>query len=137
MWPSFSLCACRILKIRSCLVRPLAPGRSRVRAIFVSSVMFFSLSSAMVMVTYKGIVKRGVAQGRLPTARARGGAGSGSPPLCLRNVFRLGKQCRPLRIGNPIQYFVHGFLDAGIRLMELTRSLRRKLAEHITVSHCM
>jgi hypothetical protein len=99
--------------------------------------MFFSLSSAMVMVTYKGIVKGRVAQGRLPTARARGGAGSGSPPLCLRNVLRFRKQCRPLRIGDPIQYFVHGFLDAGIGLMELPRSLGRKLAEHITVTHCM
>src|SRR5262249_27261883 len=118
---------------RSCLRRPLAPGRSKVRAIFVSSVIFFSLSSAMVMVTYKEF-SRGVRSGRLPTARARGGAGSGSPPLWLRNVLRLGNQCRPLRIGNPIQYLVHGFLDAGIRLMELPRSLRRKLAEHITVS---
>src|ERR1035438_4165980 len=51
MCPSFSLCAWRILKIRSCLRRPLAPGISRVRAMRLSSVMFFSLSSAMVMFT--------------------------------------------------------------------------------------
>src|SRR5215470_15022034 len=38
--------------MRSCLRRPLAPGRSRVRAIFVSSVMFFSFSSAIVIFTY-------------------------------------------------------------------------------------
>src|SRR5262249_40576962 len=50
MWPSFSLCACRILKMRSCLRIPLAPGRSKVLAILVSSVMFFSFNSAMVMV---------------------------------------------------------------------------------------
>src|SRR5262249_25828482 len=50
MCPSFSLCAWRILKMRSCLRRPLAPGRSSERAILVSSVMFFSFSSAMVMV---------------------------------------------------------------------------------------
>src|SRR5215475_3672025 len=49
MWPSFSLCAWRILKIRSCLRRPLAPGRSKDRAILVSSVIFFSLSSAIVI----------------------------------------------------------------------------------------
>src|SRR5579864_6238517 len=49
MCPSFSLWACRILKMRSCLRRPLAPGRSRVRAILVSSVIFFSLSSAIVI----------------------------------------------------------------------------------------
>src|ERR1700691_3735134 len=50
MWPSFSLCACRILKIKSCLRIPLAPGKSKVLAILVSSVMFFSFSSAMVMI---------------------------------------------------------------------------------------
>src|SRR5579859_8257353 len=38
--------------MRSCLRRPLAPGRSRVRAILVSSVIFFSLSSAMVIVCH-------------------------------------------------------------------------------------
>src|SRR5438477_11645070 len=52
MCPSFSLWACRILKIRSCLRSPLAPGSSRERAMRVSSVMFFSFSSAMVMITY-------------------------------------------------------------------------------------
>src|SRR5579863_10440291 len=50
MCPSFSLCACRILKMRSCLRSPLAPGSSKVLAILVSSVMFFSFSSAMVMI---------------------------------------------------------------------------------------
>src|SRR5579862_7412496 len=49
MCPSFSLCACRILKIRSCLRSPLAPGSSKDRAILVNSVMFFSFSSAMVI----------------------------------------------------------------------------------------
>src|SRR5581483_4636233 len=137
MWPSFLLCACRILKIRSCLRRPLAPGRSRVRAIFVSSVVFFSFSSAMVMVTYMGISARGVNQGRLPTAWARGGAGSGSSSLCFRNVVRFGQHGRSLRIGDPIQHFVHGFLDSGVRLMELPRSFRRKLAEHITITQNM
>src|SRR6266849_5372300 len=56
MCPSFSLCACRILKIRSCLRSPLAPGSSKDRAILVSSVIFFSFSSAMVIFTYVWIV---------------------------------------------------------------------------------
>jgi len=51
MCPSFSLCAWRILKMRSCLRRPLVPGISRERAMRLNSVMFFSLSSAMVMFT--------------------------------------------------------------------------------------
>src|ERR1700691_2007753 len=55
MCPSFSLCACRILKMRSCLRSPLAPGSSRDRAILVSSVIFFSFSSAMVICTYEVI----------------------------------------------------------------------------------
>src|SRR5262252_1215890 len=58
MCPSFSLCAWRILKMRSCLRRPLAPGRSSWRAILVSSVMFFSLNSEIVIVTYGDLLLR-------------------------------------------------------------------------------
>src|SRR5207302_8439093 len=75
MWPSFSLCACRILKIRSCLRKPLAPGRSRVRAILVSSVMFFSLSSAIVNLSptgFLGEARNAVQRGKGFAARARG-----------------------------------------------------------------
>src|SRR5208282_471687 len=62
MCPSFSLCACRILKMRSCLRSPLAPGSSKDRAILVSSVMFFSFSSAMVIFTY-GVFSGGILSG--------------------------------------------------------------------------
>src|SRR6202451_1117222 len=89
MWPSFSLCAWRILKIRSCLRSPLAPGKSKVLAILVSSVMFFSFNSAMVMyhlnprspklvrlsavVSVRGrFSKRRVTQGRQHQAGRRG-----------------------------------------------------------------
>src|SRR5580692_4105746 len=58
MCPSFSLCACRILKMRSCLRSPLAPGSSKDRAILVSSVIFFSFSSAIVICTYEGFFLR-------------------------------------------------------------------------------
>src|SRR5208282_2898874 len=51
--------ACRILKIKSCLRSPLAPGSSKDRAILVSSVMFFSLSSAMVIFTYVDFLREG------------------------------------------------------------------------------
>src|SRR5215475_15087425 len=135
MWPSFSLCAWRILKIKSCLRSPLAPGRSKVRAILVNSVMFFSLSSAMVMFTYREYSKGGGQDNY--TALARGGAGSGSPPLCLRNVLRFCQNRCALRIRNPVQNFIHSFLNAGIGLVKLTRSLGRKLAEHITVPQSM
>src|ERR1700722_20170158 len=60
MWPSFSLWAWRILKIRSCLRRPLAPGISRVRAMRLSSVIFFSFNSEMVIFTYGGKLWRGL-----------------------------------------------------------------------------
>src|SRR5690348_10916588 len=49
MWPSFSLCACRMRKMRSCLRMPLAPAISSERAIRLNSVMFFSLSSEIVI----------------------------------------------------------------------------------------
>ena len=62
MWPSFSLWAWRILKIRSCLRRPLAPGISRVRAMRLSSVMFFSFSSEMVIFYLRWDVNGGVAR---------------------------------------------------------------------------
>jgi hypothetical protein len=91
----------------------------------------------MVMVTYwkfsRGVAKRKISY----TARARGGADSGSPPLCLRNVLRLREDCLPLRVCNPIQDLVHGLLDTGIGFMEFPRSLRRKLAEHISVTQSL
>jgi hypothetical protein len=91
----------------------------------------------MVMVTYWDF-QGGSRKGRFHyTARARGGAESGSPPLRLRNIFWLGKDCLPFRVRNPIQDFVHGLLDTGIGFMELPRSLRRKLAEHIPVTQSL
>src|SRR5882757_9374796 len=59
MCPSFSLCACRILKIRSCLRRPLVPGISRPRASFPSSWIFFSFNSEIVIVTCQELVDIG------------------------------------------------------------------------------
>ena len=56
-----------------------------------------------------------------------------SPPLCLNKMFWLRQNRLALRACNPIQNFVHGFLDSSVRLMELTGSLRGKLAKHITV----
>jgi hypothetical protein len=56
-----------------------------------------------------------------------------SPPLCLNKMFRLRQNRLPFRGCNPVQNFVHGFLDAGIGFVELPRCLRGKLAEHITV----
>src|SRR5512143_3352483 len=89
MCPSFSLCACRILKMRSCLRRPLAPGSSKDRAILVSSVMFFSFSSAMVIITYGMVSWGGFSQDRIGLAAvwAHGGAVSGGPPLCFSKVL--------------------------------------------------
>src|SRR5215469_4083455 len=117
---------------------PLAPGRSSERAIFVSSVMFFSLSSAMVIGHLRriGIIRAGSknCSGEFDQIKAgRRGWLLSSPPLCLNKMFRLRQYRLPFRACDPIQYFVHGFLDSGIRLMELPGSLRGKLAKHITV----
>src|SRR6266404_6223703 len=137
MWPSFSLWAWRILKIRSCLRNPLAPGRSKDRAILVSSVIFFSLSSAMVINHLREDFSKGGTKQRRIHRRAGRRAKLRGPPLCLSEMFRLGQNRLPLRACNPIQDFVHGLLDSGVGLVKLTGSLRCKLTEHITVPQSM
>src|ERR1700730_5347807 len=127
MWPSFSLCAWRILKIRSCLRSPLAPGKSNDRAILVSSVIFFSLSSAMVINHLRGDFVGGYAKREGSISGAEGGPNLGSPPLCLSTMSRFGQTRLPLRARNPIQDLVHGLLDSGVGLVKLTGSLRCKL----------
>src|SRR6266852_2475680 len=47
--PFFSVCARRIWKINSCLRMPLEPGMVKSLAIFARSVIFFSFSSARLM----------------------------------------------------------------------------------------
>src|SRR5215813_5182209 len=121
MCPSFSLCACRILKIRSCLRSPLAPGSSRDRAILVSSVIFFSFSSAMVIIHLQdGLFRRDLV---LAAVWAHGGAKSGSPPLCFREMFRLAQNVLAFGAGDLVEHLVHGVLDAGIRPMKFPRGL--------------
>src|SRR5450631_1907183 len=142
MCPSFSLCACRILKIRSCLRSPLAPGSSNDRAILVSSVIFFSFSSAMVIFTY-GIVSSGgifvFSRGdgllcrRAGTRRSR----LSSSPLCFGKVLGFAQDVMTFRIGDLVKDLVHGFLYAGVRLMKSARCLRSKLAKHIPVPQSM
>src|SRR5215469_8708454 len=64
---------------------PLAPGRSSERAILVSSVMFFSLSSAMVIGHLRriGIIRAGfkIVQGNSIKSRQGGGAGFKQPAV--------------------------------------------------------
>src|ERR1700752_2845612 len=146
MWPSFSLCACRILKMRSCLRIPLAPGRSKVLAILVSSVMFFSFSSAMVMIhlnpctkTYALVSagdfqKEGTQERRNTTPGRKSGTGLSSPPLCFGNVLWFRQNSLSLRVGDPVQNAVHGFLNAGTGPVELPRGLGGKLTKHIPIS---
>src|SRR6185437_1652714 len=137
MWPSFSLCACRILKIRSCLRRPLAPGRSSERAMRVSSVMFFSFSSAIVMFTYVGIFKRGVIREAKRRSERAAGEFKQLPAAAPRQ--RLHARLRPpacpsLQSDAGLRLSFPGF---GYRLVELTRCLGSKLAKHITILHVM
>src|SRR3954453_9550307 len=81
--------------MRSCLRIPLAPGRSKVLAILVSSVMFFSFSSAMVMIHLNpctsaySVVSTGDFQRRglrkdAHNARQEGGAGVRQPAVVPR-----------------------------------------------------
>src|SRR5208282_5611865 len=146
MCPSFSLCACRILKMRSCLRSPLAPGSSNDRAILVSSVMFFSLSSAMVIFTCVdfhfssgGILFISISRGIGLLCRRAGTRRSclSSSPLCFGKVLGFAQDDMTFRIGDLVKYLIHGFLDAGVRLMKPARCLRGKLAKHIPVPQSM
>src|SRR5271167_975277 len=141
MCPSFSLCACRILKMRSCLRSPLAPGSSNDRAILVSSVMFFSLSSAMVIFTYVGFFREGFS---FPLGGWIALPPCGhtaellcSSPLCFGKVLGFAQNVMTFRIGDLVKNIVHGFLNPGVRLMKFARSLRGQLAEHIPVPQSM
>src|SRR5450755_1200352 len=128
MCPSFSLCACRILKMRSCLRSPLAPGSSRDRAILVSSVMFFSLSSAIVICAYVGFSSGGILLFSRGDGIALPPCGHtaellSSSPLCFGKVFRFAQDVVTFRVGDLVKHLIHGFLDAGIRLVKLARCL--------------
>src|ERR1019366_1309178 len=126
IWPSFSLWACRILKMRSCLRKPLAPGSSRVRAILVSSVMFFSFNSEIVMFTYGDFAERrvGGTAGNAPKARRR----LCSAPLRFGGGLRFDDHILPFGIGDSVQHFVGGVLNACVGFVKLTRRLGCQLA---------
>src|ERR1700690_1211571 len=142
MCPSFSLCAWRILKMRSCLRSPLAPGSSRDRAILVSSVMFFSFSSAMVVCTY-GIDFSGgilfVSRGDGLLCRRAGHTAEllSSSPLCFGKVLGFTQNFMTFRISDLVKNLFHRLLNAGVRPMELPRRLRGELAEHVPVPQSM
>ncbi len=75
--------------MRSCLRSPLAPGNSKDRAILVSSVIFFSFSSAMVIFTYRmDFSREGFSRGVLAAVWAHGGTALCSPPLCFGKILR-------------------------------------------------
>jgi hypothetical protein len=60
-----------------------------------------------------------------------------SPPLCFGKVFWFTQNVMTLGNGNFVENVIHGFLNAGIRSMELPGCLRGKLAEHIPVPQSM
>jgi hypothetical protein len=101
----------------------------------VSSVIFFSLSSAMVIDHLREIY-RGV---RLEDLHVRGRRRGclRSPPLRLSKIFRFRQNGLPLRASDPVQHLIHGFLNAGTRPVKLPCGLGGKLTEHITIPQSM
>src|SRR5581483_8992168 len=101
--------------MRSCLRRPLAPGSSRLRAILVSSVMFFSFNSEIVIVVSptedfaEGRAGGNLRETRLAPRRARH---LHSPRILSLSRASLGFGSRfgfeqdrmPLRVGNAMQH---------------------------------
>ncbi len=96
--------------MRSCLRRPLAPGSSKDRAILVSSVIFFSFSSAMVICTYVGFIFFGrdfrFSRGdgiALPPCGHTAELLSSSP-LCFGKVLGFAQDVMTFRIGDLVKY---------------------------------
>jgi len=56
-----------------------------------------------------------------------------SPPLCLGYILWFRQNRLPLRVSDPIQHAIHGFLDSGTGPVELPRGLGGKLTEHIPI----
>src|SRR5436305_5635867 len=142
--------------MRSCLRRPLAPGRSRVRAIFVSSVMFFSFSSAIVIYSPTGVFNLDRRDLRRMIFWARTSKCLGNPedpPGGNPAGFQESLLCSPaLRFCNPFcrnvdhriglfglaythQNVIHGVLNAGVGLVELASRLGDQLAKQIPVPY--
>ena len=74
---------------------------------------------------------------RFAAVRAHGGAALSSSPLCFGKVFGFAQDVMTFRIGDLVKYIVHGFLNAGVRLMKLARCLGGQLAKHIPVPQSM
>jgi hypothetical protein len=92
----------------------------------------------MVIFTYGLDFSGGILSGDFFAAvRAHGGAVSGSPPLCFGKVFRFTQDVMTVGIGNLVKHVIHGFLNAGVRPVELARCLGGKLAEHVPVPQGM
>jgi len=62
-----------------------------------------------------------------------GGAGLSSPPLSLGYILWFRQNSLTIRVSDPIQHAVHGFLDSGTGPVELPRGLGGKLTKHITI----
>jgi hypothetical protein len=57
-----------------------------------------------------------------------------SSPLCFGKVFGFAQDVMTFRIGDFVKYLVHGFLNAGVRLMKLARGLRGQAGKAYTGS---
>jgi hypothetical protein len=110
--------------------------------------MFFSFSSAMVMIhlnprtrTYSlvsaGDFLKGGDAGKTQYYQAGWRDGLSSPPLCLSKILWFRQNILPLRVSDPVQNTVHGFLDSGAGPVELARGLGGKLTKHIPVSQSL
>ena len=113
MWPSFSLCAWRILKMRSCLRRPLAPGRSSGASYFgkLGDVLFFEFRDGHVH------LRRDMAEGqagRIGRGTRRSATRLCSAPLSLGSSLRFYHQVLAIGISDAMQHLVGRILDTGV-----------------------
>ncbi len=137
------------------------PGSSKVRAILVNSVIFFSFNSEIVIDSPEwGLC--GGSTGKVTTVRFEqkdcfwsylnlgaacwvkveggqsGGAGLSRPPTHLNGVVGFGfLQNGHLFRGDQLQNLVHGFLNTSVRPVKLASGLGSELTQDITVLHGM
>jgi hypothetical protein len=69
--------------------------------------------------------------------RAHGGAALSSSPLCFGKVLWFTQDVMTFRIGDFVKHLIHGFLNAGIRLVKFASRFRGQLAKHVPVPQSM
>jgi len=138
MCPSFSLCACRILKMRSCLAESAGAGQLQGSGDLgqLGNIFFFELQQWSYLPTWMIFFGRDclfLSRGWIAFGRRAGTRRSAlsSSPLCFGKVFGFAQDVMTFRIGDLVKIPDSWFPECGCSLYEFARCLRGQLAKHI------